>query len=140
MDGLGKGPALPNGDNISLLNSEAWGAVGHDVPVPLLVPVVLLDVVQVVPSDDNSVPHFVGNDHGPQDLAPDADISSEGAFFVDVVALDGLLGGFEPKADVPVVPHSLGLLVVLFDQQLLVVLEDSSLFLISKFLLFNHFV
>lgn len=73
----------------------------------LLVSIVLLDVVEIVSSDNNSVSHLVGNDHCSEDLSSDADISSEWALFVDVVSLNGFLWGFEAKSDISVISDTL---------------------------------
>ena len=135
MDSLGQRSALSDGDDITLLDSEARRAVSDDVCVSLLVSVVLLDEVEVVSSDDDGVSHLVGDDHGSENLSSDADISSEGALLVDVVSLDGLLGGFEAESDLPVVSDSLS---SLGEEELFVVLENTGLFLISLFFLFDH--
>ena len=55
---LAKGSALANSHNVSFSHSEGWGGVHWDVSVSLLKPVVLLDVVQVVPPDDNGPLHL----------------------------------------------------------------------------------
>ncbi len=135
VHGLGQRSALSNSGNISLFDSEARRAVGDDVGVSLLVPVVLLDVVEVVPSEDNGVSHLVGDDHSLDDLSSDGDVAREGALLVYVVSLDGLLWGLEAKADVLVVS---GGLFVLGDQHLLGVGVDSLLLLIAVLSLFNH--
>jgi len=108
-DGLGKGAALADGGDISLLDvREGRGAVDVDVLVPLLVTAVLGDVVEVIPADDNSVGHLSGgDDKALKDAATDGDVSSEGALLVDVLALGGLLGGLESKSDGPGVTHTL---------------------------------
>jgi hypothetical protein len=60
------------------------------------------------------------------------DVAGEGAFLIDIVALDGLLGGLEVETNVLVVPSSgRGLL----SQQLLAVQEDSVLLLEGAFVL-----
>ena len=80
--------------------------MGRQVSVPLLVPVVFGDVVKVVPPDDDGPVHFGGNDDALEDLASDGDVAGEGAFLIDVVAFDGLLGGLEAKSHVFVIPHT----------------------------------
>ena len=80
--------------------------MGSDVSVPLLVPVVFGDVVEVVPPDDDGPLHLGGDDDALQDLSPDSDVASEGAFLIDVGAFDGFLGGLEAQANVLVVPDS----------------------------------
>ena len=67
---------------------------GH-VLVPLLEPVVLLDVVKVIAPDDHGLVHLhLGDDSG-QDAAADRHLADEGALLVDVVALPGL--GYERR-------------------------------------------
>lgn len=106
MDGLGEGSALADKGNVTDLDGEGGGAVGSEVSVSLLVSVIFGDVVEVVPSDDNGAVHFGGDDDALQDLTPDADVAGEGAFLINVVALDGFLGGLEVESDVLVVPHT----------------------------------
>ena len=105
--GLGKGPALADGDNIAALNTEARRAVGREVLVPLLVPVELLDVVHVIPAHDDGTPHLGGGNDSGQDMTADRDVSGEGALLVNVGSLDGLTGGLEAEADVAVVATTL---------------------------------
>ena len=65
-DGLGKGSALADGHDVTLLNTgEGGGAVSGKVLVSLLESVVLLDVVQVVSSDNEGSSHLSRNDDAP---------------------------------------------------------------------------
>lgn len=65
-DGLGKGSALADGHDVTLLNTgEGGGAVSGKVLVSLLESVVLLDVVQVVSSDNDGSSHLSRNDDAP---------------------------------------------------------------------------
>ena len=91
FDGLGEGAALADGDDIADLDvSEARRQVNGHVLVPLLEPVVFLDVVEVIsPDDDGSVHLHLGDDSG-QDAAEDGDMAGEGALLVDVLSLAGL--------------------------------------------------
>ena len=98
-DGLGKGTALADGDNVSFLNVEGRRAVHGNVLVTLLETTVLSDVVKVIPAHNDGVLHLCGDDDTLQDTAADRDIASEGTLFVDVVALDGGGGGLDPKTD-----------------------------------------
>ena len=106
MDGFGEGSALSDDGDISDLDVEGGRAVGGQVSMPLLVTIVFGDVVEVISSDDDGPLHFVGDDDALEDLSPDGDVAGEGTFFIDVVALDGLLGGLEAQAHVLVVPHA----------------------------------
>lgn len=95
--------------------------------VALLVTVVLGDEVEVLATDDDGALHLGGDDLTSEDAATDGDITGEGALLVDVVALNGLLGGLETKTDL-LVP------AVVLDRLLagnLGVLEDTLLLLES---------
>jgi hypothetical protein len=65
-NGLGKRSALTDSDNISDSEAESGGAMSTDGLVTLLKPVVLLDVMEVITADDNSVLHLGGNDDTPK--------------------------------------------------------------------------
>ena len=65
---LGEGSALTDGDNITSTESECWGAVDGDSSMSLLESVVLLDVVQVVTSDDNGSVHLSGDNNTPNNI------------------------------------------------------------------------
>ncbi len=57
--GLGDGSALADSHDITFSNTgECGGAMDREVSVSLLEPVVLLDVMQVVSSDNNSSLHL----------------------------------------------------------------------------------
>jgi len=56
--GLGQWSALANDHVVSFLHTEAGGNVGRDVRVPLLIPLVFLDEVKVVPTNNDSPVHF----------------------------------------------------------------------------------
>ena len=64
-DSLGKGSALADGDNITSTDAESGGAVSCDGLVALLESVVLLDVMEVITTDDNGVLHLVGDNDTP---------------------------------------------------------------------------
>ena len=105
----------------------------RDVLVPLLKAVVLADVMQVVASDNNGPLHLHFGHHTREDTATDGDISSEGAFLVNISAINSLSWGFEAQSDTLVVAGELllGLLATISDQNTLLVLEDGGLLLIS---------
>lgn len=73
---------------------ETRWEMGRKILVPLLKSVVLLDVMQIVPSDDNCALHFHARNNACQNTATDAYIACEGAFLVDVGSLEGLLRDF----------------------------------------------
>ena len=60
------------------------------VLVPLLEPVVLLDVVKVVPPDDAGPVHLQLGDDAGQDAAADGHVPGEGALLVNVLSLASL--------------------------------------------------
>lgn len=65
-DGLGEGSALADGHDVTLLNTgEGGGAVSGQVLVSLLESVVLLDVMQVVSSDNDGSSHLSRNNNTP---------------------------------------------------------------------------
>lgn len=74
--------------------------MGSQVAVPLLVTVVLGDVVEVVPSDDDGTVHFGGDNSPGKDTTTDRDETSEWTFLVDVGPLNGGLWGFETQSNV----------------------------------------
>ena len=55
---LGKRSALADSNDITDSQAESGGAVGSDGLVALLEPVVLLDVMEIVTTDDNGVLHL----------------------------------------------------------------------------------
>ena len=64
-DGLGEGTALADGHDITGLDTESGGAVdGHGL-MALLEPVVLLDVMEVIASDNDRPRHFAIDDNTP---------------------------------------------------------------------------
>ena len=58
-------PALSNMDDVAFADLEAGGEMGSDVLVPLLESVILFNVVQVVPPEDDRVLHLGRDDHAP---------------------------------------------------------------------------
>ena len=112
LDSLGQRTALSNGDNITLLNSEAWRAVSMNVLVTFLETTVLLDVVKVITTDDNGALHLGGDDKTLKDLSTNGNISSEGALLIDVSSLDGSIGGLDAESDILNPTHGFHLLCV----------------------------
>lgn len=62
-----------------------------NILVALLEPVVLLDVMQVVPPDDDSPVHLHLGDDTRKDTTTDRHLAGEGTLLVNVVALASLL-------------------------------------------------
>ena len=58
VDCLSQGSALSNNSNVTNLHPKGRRTVDCDVSVPLLVSVVLGDIVEVVPSDNNGPVHL----------------------------------------------------------------------------------
>jgi len=98
LDSLGQRTALPDGDNVTLLNREAGTAVSVNVLVTLLETTVLRDVVKVIATNNYGPLHLGGDDKTLEDLSANGNISSEGALLVNVGSLDGSIGGFDTKA------------------------------------------
>ncbi len=66
-DSLGDRAALANSHDITGLDTESGGAVNGDVLVTLLESVVLLDVMEVITSDDDSSCHLGGDNDTPME-------------------------------------------------------------------------
>ena len=93
-----------------------------NVLVSLFESVVLDDVVQVVPSDDDGVFHLGRDDQSLDNGSSDGDISGEWALLVDVCSGSCLLWSFEAQTDVLDVSESL---LDSSSAQVLLVHEDS---------------
>jgi hypothetical protein len=95
---LAQGSALSNCDNISNLYIPETGEQVHrHVLVTLLKAIVLSDVIEIVPADDNGPLHLHLRDDTRQDPTSDGDITSEGAFLVYVVPSMASLGILKPR-------------------------------------------
>lgn len=77
--------------------------MGRDVSVPLLIPVVFGDVVEVIPSDDDGPLHLGRDDDALEDLATDGDSTGEGTLLIDIVRLNSLLWSPEVETNMLVV-------------------------------------
>lgn len=118
--------ALTDSHQVTFLNiDEAWRAVHSHVLVTLFesnsqfvsdrthentydhIPSVLRDVLQIVSADDHSSFHLGGDDNALQDTSTNGDVASKWAFLVNVVSINGLLGGLESKTNVLVKADSL---------------------------------
>jgi len=94
-DTLGEWSALSDGDYVTWLNSESWGAVSLERFMSLLESLEFSDVVQVISSNNDSSVHFVGDDQSLVDPSSDSWESSEWAFVVNVVSFNGGLWSSE---------------------------------------------
>jgi len=101
-----KGTTLSDENNISFFYRESGRNMSRDVGVTLLISVILGNVMQIITSHNNCSLHLGWNDDSLEDLSSNGDIGSEGAFLVDVVSFDSLLGSLEVESDVLVVSHS----------------------------------
>jgi hypothetical protein len=107
-NGFRERTALSNGDNITVLYSECRGAMGSNVLVPFLKTTVLLDVVQVVSSDNDGPLHLGRHNLSDKNSSTDGNISCEGALLVDEAALNSRIGGLDSKTYVLNEAHGLG--------------------------------
>ena len=108
--------------------------MGSEVLVTFFVTLVFLDVVKVITADDDGALHLRGLDDALEDAATDVDITSEGAFLVNVRSADSFLGGLVTKTDV--LPPSDGFVVGPLGESLAGALENPRLLLVSLFDLF----
>lgn len=108
-DSLGDRSTLADNDNVTLLDTESWRNVSSNVSVSLLVSVVLWNVVQVVPSDDDGSVHLGRDNSTSQNSTSDGNKTGERTLLVNVVTLDSGLRSLETQTNI-LVP-SLGLLV-----------------------------
>ena len=60
-----------------------------------ILPVVFLDVVQVIPADNSGPVHLQLGDDSGQDTATNGDLAGEGTLLVNVVTLTGLCKKFK---------------------------------------------
>lgn len=117
---------------------EAWGEVDRHVLMSLLKTVVLADVMQVVPSDDDGPLHLHLGHHTRKNPASDGHVSSEGAFLINVSTGNSLSGCFEAQANVSVITWELLFATSFNSKNPLLVLEDGGLLLISPLVLKHH--
>jgi len=92
---LGNGAALADSDDITGTDTESRGAMSSGSLMALLESVVLLDVMEVITTNDKCVLHLGGDNNTLEDSAANADIAGEGALFVDVMTFNSSLGSFE---------------------------------------------
>jgi small subunit ribosomal protein S11e len=106
-DGLGDWSALSDSDDITFIDTEAWGAMGSNVFMSLLESVVFTDVVEIVASKNNGVLHLVRDAHSLEDSASNRHISGEWALFINILTINSLLWGLESETNILVVSNSL---------------------------------
>jgi len=105
-DRLAQRSALTHCNLVTLLHTESWRNVGSQIAVPLLITMVLGDVVEVIPSDDDGTVHLGGDNGSGENTTTDGDETGEWALLVDVGSLNGVFGGLKTQTDVLVPPPS----------------------------------
>jgi hypothetical protein len=131
-DSLGEGAALADSHDVTDGETESGGLVASHGVMALFESVVLSDEMEVITTDDDVVCHFVGDNDTLENSASNADVSGEGAFVVNVVALHSFLGSLEAESDF-LVESNTG--AGLFGDELFGVKEDTYLFLVGFFVL-----
>lgn len=104
--------------------------MGTKIHVSLFVTVVFGNIMEVLAANNDGTLHLGRDNDAGEDAAANGYVASEGAFLINVRALDGLLGGFKAKPDILVPTKILGLLD-------LGILENASLFLEGFFNLYK---
>ena len=79
--------------------TEAWGNVCGNIGVTFLVTLVFLNVMEVISAHNDGSVHLGALYATTKDTSADGDVTGEGAFLIDVVTLDSLLGGLETETD-----------------------------------------
>lgn len=131
-DRLGKGTALSNSDNVTLLDGKRRRAVSRNVGVTLLETTVLGNIVQVIPSDDDRSPHLGRDDDSLQDGTANRNVAGKGALLVDVIGLNGRVRRLDTKTDALYEAHRL---ITLVANGALTSHENGFLLLVSLFIL-----
>lgn len=107
LDSLGQRTALSNRHNIPLLHMEAGTAMSMNVLMTFLKTTVLGNVVKVIPTNDNRALHLGGDDQPLQNLTTDRYVAREGTLLIDIIALNGRIGGLDPQTNVLYPTHGL---------------------------------
>jgi len=100
--------ALAKDDLVTDGEIEARRHVHRPILVPLLVPLVFLDEMQVVPSHNNCPEHLVTDDNASENPPADRNVRRERTFLVNVSPLDGRLGRLKPQPYLFPPPSPLG--------------------------------
>ena len=135
LNGLGQRTTLPDSHNVTLFHGETGAAMGVNILMTLLETTVLLDVVEVIPTNNDCALHLRGDDESLQDLTADGNVPGEGTLLVDVVSLDGGVGGLDAKTNVLDPSHGLNLLGA---DAALACDEDGILGLVRPFVLYRE--
>jgi len=106
--------------------------MNRHVAMSLFKTIVLLDVVKVITTDDNGPHHLHLLDNSSKNATTDGDITSEGAFLVNVGSFNCLTRGFESKTDTAVVSQAfLGLVTFTVQENSWLLLESFLVLLIG---------
>ena len=139
VDGLAKGSALSNHDNITHFNCESWGAVNCNVPVSFFVSVVFGDIMEIVPTNNKGPLHFVTDDNTLKNLTPDGNIAGKWTFLVNILGFDSLFGSFESQSNILIIPNTrtrlLGEKFLAVEEHIFLFLEGSFVLKIKKYVL-----
>lgn len=87
--------------------SEAGTEMDAHVTVAFLEPVILSDIMQIIPSYNDSPLHLHLLDNSCKNTSSDRNIASEWTFLVNVSSFQGLTRRFEPKTDIAAISHGL---------------------------------
>ena len=109
LDSLGQRTALSNRYNVPILHGEAGAAMSMNVLMTLLETTVLGNVVKVIPTNDNRALHLGRDDKSFQNLTTDRHIAGKGTLLIDVVSLNGSIGGLDTQTDILYPTHGLNL-------------------------------
>ena len=112
-------PALTNRHDISLLHIEAGRAVSRDVAMSLFVtkhhlntsilPSVLLDITEIVTTDNDGALHLSGNHQTLQNSSTNGNRGSERTLLINVLSVNSSLRGLDAQTHISV-PTLVGLL------------------------------
>ena len=129
-DGFRQWTTLTNGHDIPFFDTEARGTVGSNVAMAFFKTSVLLDVMQIITSNNNGVFHFGRQHHTFQNTSTNRHVACKGAFAVNVFAFNRRFRGLESQTNVLVETRSISLANEFFAGQ-----ESTFLFLVCFFVL-----
>ena len=92
-------PALASDDHITLVNFKAGWAVNGKSLMTLFISLIFWTEVEVVTTNDNSTIHGSALNNTTKNMATDANITSEGAFLINIAPNDGFTWGLEAKTN-----------------------------------------
>ena len=131
-DGLAKGFAFSNDNDVTFLDWESWGAVNWDVSVSFFVSIVFWNIVEIISSDNDGSLHLGWDADTLKDSSSDWNVAGERAFLINVSGFNGFLWSSESESDVFKVSDAWS---GLFGEKLFSIKEDWFLFLEWSFVL-----